>query len=140
MNRIFSCLNALLHHWLLVALCTLPLISSPARAAHDAAAPALVSYTTQTGDSVERVLKNTMPDSPLSAQVLLKALADANPQVVTGKPGQKFKKGSVIQLPDHALLVRSTLDSFAPPGSESSYRSGYSASDPASRRHWIRYP
>jgi F-type H+-transporting ATPase subunit delta len=78
--------------------------------------------------------------SPAKLDQLRKALADANPQVVTGKAGQKFKTGSVIQLPDHPLLVRNTLDSFAPPGSENPYRSGYSASDPASRRHWIRYP
>lgn len=140
MQRITSVLNLTLSQWLLTALCTLPLCVAPALAASESAAPALASYTTKAGDTVERVLKNAMPDSPLNATVLRKALADANPQVVTGKAGQKFKTGSVIQLPDHALLVRNTLDSFAPPGSENSYRSGYSANDPASRRHWIRYP
>ena len=140
MNRLISQLKAALPRGLLAAVCALPLCATPTWAANDAAAPALASYTTKAGDTVERVLKNAMPDSPLNPQVLRKALADANPQVVNGKPGQKFKAGSVIQLPDHALLVRNTLENFAPPGGEASYRSGYSASDPASRRHWVRYP
>ncbi len=140
MNRIVSHFNAPLLRWLLAGLCALPLYAAPALASSEAAAPAMANYTTKAGDTIERVLKNTMPDSPLNSNVLRKALADTNPQVVTGKAGQKFKTGSVIQLPDHSVLLRNTLDNFAPPGSEASYRSGYSASDPASRRHWIRYP
>lgn len=149
MNRIFSSLNATLAQGLArMGLCALPLVAisltvmaaPPAQTATETAAPALASYTTKAGDTIERVMKNAMPDSPLNPQVLRKALADANPQVVNGKPGQKFKTGSVIQLPDHGVLVRNTLEAFAPAGSEASYRSGYSASDPASRRHWVRYP
>jgi Tfp pilus assembly protein FimV len=145
MNRIFSNFIAPLPRWLWVGLCTLPmctltLYTAPALAASEATTPALAIYTTQAGDTVERVLKNAMPDSPLNPSLLRKALVDANPNVVSGKVGQKFKTGTVIHVPEHAALVRSTLETYAPLGTESAPRNGFSASDPASRRHWIRYP
>lgn len=145
MNRIFSNFFAPLPRWLwhglcILPMCTLPLYTVPVLAASEAATPALTSYTTQAGDTVERVLKKAMPDSPLNPSLLRKALVDANPNVVSGKVGQKFKTGTVIHVPEHATLVRSTLEAYAPPGSESAIRNGFSASDPASRRHWIRYP
>ncbi len=125
-------------------LCALALFVSSSMAATPAAgetaSAAASTYSTKGGDTVERVIKNAMPDSPLNPSVLRKALADANPKVVTGKAGQRFKAGIAINLPEHAALVRNTLEVYAAPGSEGAYRSGYSASDPASRRHWIRYP
>jgi Tfp pilus assembly protein FimV len=125
-------------------LCALTLSAATSMAAAPPAAestlPAASTYSTKAGDTVERVLKNAMPDSPLNTALLRKALADANPNVVTGKVGQRFKAGTTITLPEHAALVRNTLEVYAAPGSEGTYRSGNSASDPSSRRHWIRYP
>jgi len=97
-------------------------------------------YATQSGDTIERVVHNAMPNSPLSAEVLRNALAQANPKLVTGKAGQKFKTGTTLQVPDHAELVRTTLETFVSTSTEGSSRSGFGASDPTSRRHWIRYP
>jgi len=105
-----------------------------------APAPATVVYTTKAGDSVERLLQHAMPGSPLNPALLRQALADVNPKTVTGKPGQKFKTGTVITVPDHTQLVRSSLAPFDPHSSEITARSGYSAGDPSSRRNWIRYP
>ena len=109
-------------------------------ASSSAPAPSPVVYTTKAGDNVERLLLQAMPGSPLNPALLRKALADMNPKTVTGKPGQKFKTGTVITVPDHAQLVQSTLAPFAPPSTELTARSGYSAGDPSSRRNWIRYP
>lgn len=125
---------------LATALSVVTLHMAPAWASNDTPAPAAPTYTTKAGDTVERVLKNAMPDSPLNPVVLRKALADANPNVVNGKPGQKFKTGTAITLPEHGALVRNTLEAFAPPGSEGVSRHGYSANDPVSRRNWVRYP
>ena len=135
MTRTFSRLNTGWPQRLAMVLCCLALNAS---AGHEVAPSASANYTTKAGDTVERLLRSAMPDSPLSPAVLRQALAEANPKVVTGKAGQKFKPGTVIQLPEHGQLVRTTLEAF--PAGEGSYRSGYSASDPASRRHWIRYP
>ena len=109
-------------------------------AASTAVATAMTMYATQSGDTIERVVHNAMPNSPLSAEVLRKALAQANPKLVTGKAGQKFKTGTTLQVPDHAELVRTTLETFVSTSTEGSSRSGFGASDPTSRRHWIRYP
>lgn len=138
MNQFFDRLNLnLLRRWA-VMLCALTLGASSVMAATEPAAPTLNSYTTQAGDTVERILKNAMADSPLNPALLRKALADANPKVVNGKAGQKFKAGTLIVLPEHGALVRNTLETFSASGAEASYRSG--SSDPASRRHWVRYP
>jgi hypothetical protein len=98
-----------------------------------------VVYTTKSGDSIERLLLVGMPGSPLNPSILRQAVADLNPKIVTGKPGQKFKTGIVITMPDHGQLVRSNLAPFAS-SPEYSARSGNSAGDPSSRRNWIRYP
>ncbi len=141
MSRYFSCLNLSLPRGLSAVLIALVAFSAtPASAATEPVAPATTTYTTKAGDTVERVLKNAMADSPLNPQVLRKALADANPNVVNGKAGQKFKPGTALQLPEHSALVRNTLETFSAPGNDGYSRSGTSASDPASRRHWIRYP
>lgn len=141
MHPFFAALNLNLPGRWAAALCVLTLGASGAMAAHEHAAPApsaTAIYTTKAGDTVERILKNAMADSPLNPALLRKALAEANPKVVNGKAGQKFKSGTVIALPEHAALVRNTLETFSAPGSEGAYRSG--PSDPASRRHWVRYP
>ncbi len=140
MSRYFSCLNLSLPRGLAAIWIAMGAFSAtPASAATEPVAPA-TTYTTKAGDTVERVLKNAMADSPLNPQVLRKALADANPNVVNGKAGQKFKPGTALQLPEHSALVRNTLETFSAPGNDGYSRSGTSASDPASRRHWIRYP
>lgn len=122
------------------ALSVVTLHLTPAWASPESPAPAPQIYTTKAGDTVERLLKNAMPDSPLNPVLLRKALADANPNVVNGKPGQKFKTGTAITLPEHSTLVRNTLEAFTPPGYEGVSRNTYSANDPASRRNWVRYP
>jgi Tfp pilus assembly protein FimV len=109
-------------------------------AADATALPVGKTYTTQAGDTIERLLKNTMPDSPLNPGLLRKALADANPSVVSGKAGQKFKSGTVLNVPEHGTLVRNTLEASMASGSEGASHGGFSASDSASRRHWVRYP
>ena len=141
MNQFFDRLNLNLPRRWAALLCALTLGASSvssAMAATEPAAPTLNSYTTKAGDTVERILKNAMADSPLNPALLRKALADANPKVVNGKAGQKFKTGTVIALPEHGALVRNTLETFSASSAEASYRSG--PSDPASRRHWVRYP
>ena len=134
----FSVLS--LQQGLCLALCSLALHVYAADAVPAVAAPPVASYTAKAGDTVERLLQNTMPNSPLNPALLRKALADQNPQIVSGKPGQKFKTGTVIHLPDHGQLVRNALEPFAPQTPEATTRNGYSAGDPSSRRNWIRYP
>jgi Tfp pilus assembly protein FimV len=127
-----------LQHGLCLAICSLALHVFAADAVP--AAPHAATYTTKAGDSIERLLHNAMPSSPLNPALLRKALADQNPQTVNGKPGQKFKTGTVIHLPDHGQLVRNSLEPFASQSQDSTTRNGYSAGDPSSRRNWIRYP
>ena len=142
MSLYFSCLNLSLPRGLAAVWIALGAFgATAAMASTEPAAPAsTTTYTTKAGDTVERVLKNTMADSPLNPQVLRKALADANPNVVNGKAGQKFKTGTAIVLPEHSAVVRNTLEAHMAPGTEGFTRSGTSASDPGSRRHWVRYP
>ena len=136
MPHTFHSFSSPLKKSLAVAVCCITLSSWSA----SDATTAPLTYTTKAGDTVERLVQNALSASPLSPAVLRNALAELNPKIVTGKPGQKFKPGTLITLPDHGQLVRNTLAPFADPAPENSTRSGYSAGDPSSRRNWIRYP
>ena len=125
-------------HVLALLLCCITVASWASDAATEASTA--IVYTTKAGDSIERLLQNTMPNSPLSPAVLRKSVADLNPKIVTGKAGQKFKTGTAITLPDHGQLVRSQLEPFASASQDTPARSGYSTGDASSRRNWIRYP
>ena len=125
-------------HVLALLLCCMTCGSWASDAATDA--PTAIVYTTKAGDSIERLMQNAMPNSPLNPTVLRKSLADLNPKIVTGKAGQKFKTGTTITLPDHGQLVRSQLEPFASASQDTPARSGYSTGDASSRRNWIRYP
>ncbi len=107
-------------------------------AAPDAPAPAVASYTVSQSTPIDKVLLKVYANSPLNAQVLRKALVDANPKVMTGNPQQRIKAGTVLQVPDHAHLVRTALQPFS--ASPDTYDSGPSARDPSARKHWVRFP
>lgn len=131
-------LSRLSSHVLALLLCCITGASWASDTASEA--PMAIVYTTKAGDSIERLLQNAMPNSPLSPTVLRKSLADLNPKIVTGKAGQKFKTGTAITLPDHGQLVRSQLEPFTAANHDTPSRSGYSTGDASSRRNWIRYP
>jgi phage tail protein X len=101
------------------------------------------AYTPKRNMTVDELIKEVYAGTPLNNQVLMKALFEANPKVLNGKPTQSIKRGQSIYLPDHTHLVVQILTPFTPlPTTTSSdaAQQGSQSSDQLSRRLWVRFP
>ena len=101
------------------------------------------AYTSKRNMSVDELIKEVYAGTPLNNQVLVKALFEANPKVLNGKPTQSIKRGQSIFLPDHTQLVVQILTPFTPvptPVSTDKAENSSPATDQQSRRLWVRFP
>lgn len=97
------------------------------------------SYVTVAGDTVDRIVKKALADSPLKDELLREALMQANPKVFTAGAKTRLKPGTALALPDHHALLRQVVlpvldarevGAFFPPPPSSQEE----------RRRWVRYP
>jgi len=101
------------------------------------------AYTSKRNMSVDELIKEVYAGTPLNNQVLMKALLEANPKVLNGKPTQSIKRGQSIFLPDHTQLVVQILTPFTPvptPVSTDKAENSSPATDQQARRLWVRFP
>ena len=101
------------------------------------------AYTSKRNMTLDELIKEVYAGTPLNNQVLVKALFEANPKVLNGKPTQSIKRNQVIYLPDHTHLVVQTLTPFTPlptAVSTDTAQNGSQSSDQQSRRLWVRFP
>ena len=119
------------------------LVVSPLNAAETAkeAATQAVSpnFTVAQSTPVDKLIQKFYANSPLSVSVLRKALVDANPKVITGKPQQRLKAGTVIVVPDHGQIVNHVLTPNVV-AKQVILDQNPAASDYQSRKHWVRFP
>jgi hypothetical protein len=103
----------------------------------------LQAYTAKGNMTVEALVKEVYLGTPLNNQVLVKALFEANPKVLNGKPTQSIKRNQVIYLPDHTALVVQILTTFTPmptAAASDAEQHASQSSDQLSRRLWVRFP
>ena len=93
-----------------------------------AAAPS-ATYRVKTGDTLDKVIRQTMSDSPLKVELLRKAYIQQNPQAFVKTSPPVLKAGVVLSVPNHDDLLRLYLRP----------RDGV-LSDPNDRKNWVRYP
>ena len=101
------------------------------------------AYTAKRNMTVDELIKEVYVGTPLNNLVLVKALFEANPKVLNGKPTQSIKRGQSIYLPDHTQLVVQILMPFTPvptPVSTDKAENSSPATDQQSRRLWVRFP
>ena len=107
--------------------------------AHSSALPTqqLRTYTPKPGESLDRVIANTMADSPLRIELLRQAYVESNPGAfLQGKVPQP-RKNVALTVPNHEQLLKRFLPPMA---------SGDAAQHPANgsgseeRRRWVQYP
>ena len=125
-----------LRHWL----CCL-VLAVPAWAL--AAAPAARTYQVQTGDTLDKVIRKTMPDSPLKFEILRNAFVQQNPQAFTKAPPRALMAGAVLNVPNHDDLLRSyRVPGYSPGNSGGQRGGGYSTADMnmSERKNWVRFP
>ena len=101
------------------------------------------AYTSKRNMTLDELIKEVYAGTPLNNQVLVKALFEANPKVLNGKPTQSIKRGQSIFLPDHTQLVVQILTPFTPvptPVATDKGENSSQSTDPQSRRLWVRFP
>lgn len=104
------------------------------------------SYTPALGESLERIVAKTMPESPLKAQVLGQAFVILNPQAFSSSKPQRTLTTASLQVPNHnqllqLVLARNPSDVSLPSASEAQT---VKATTPApraveKRENWVRY-
>ena len=107
------------------------------------AASLITAYTAKRNMTVDELIKEVYAGTPLNNQVLVKALFEANPKVLNGKPTQSIKRNQVIYLPDHTALVVQILTPFTPmptAAASDAEQHASQSSDQLSRRLWVRFP
>lgn len=93
------------------------------------------TYRVQRGETLDRIIRKTMPGSVLSMSVLRKAFAALNPHA--------FPRGTPHIILANAVLQVPTIDDLRamangqPMTASSDTSSGYSSSD---KRKWVRFP
>lgn len=71
--------------------------------------PEMTSYTTQKGDTAEKILQKFYPASPLRPEVLREALVQNNPKAFPKGTAKSLVIGSTVSLPDPLELSRKLL-------------------------------
>ena len=108
-----------------------------------AANPVPRIYQVMPGDTLDKVIRKTMPDSPLRADILRNAFVQQNPQAFTKSPPRALMAGAVLNVPNHDDLLRSYMVPGHAPGNSGMHRGGgYSTADMNmnERKNWVRFP
>lgn len=111
------------------------------------------TYDVVSGDTLDKVIRATMADSPLKIELLRTAFIQQNPQAFTKTPPRTLMAGSILTIPDHDNLVAMYLKSgrSAPAKNTSASNSaasaapgsgGYATTDlnMNERKNWVRFP
>lgn len=126
----------------------MPVMASPAAPSLARTAPAEVlpqlpsgrTHTVASGESLDRVIKKTLADSPLKIELVRQAFVQLNPQAFPDGRVARLKAGTVLQVPDSAQLLRQVLLPVLE-GAEAAAvaRNGMpQAAD--DKRRWVRFP
>jgi Tfp pilus assembly protein FimV len=132
MNTPFISLRA----WLCCVLLALPVLAN-------ANGPAAKTYQVVSGDTLDQVIRKTMPNSPLRPDILRNAFIQQNPQAFTKSPPRALMAGVVLNVPNHDDLLRSHMVPGHAPGNSGANRGGgYSTADMNmnERKNWVRFP
>jgi Tfp pilus assembly protein FimV len=120
--------------------------ASQAVPANSESAQAVRSYRPKAGESLDHVIKQTMPESPLRMELLRKAFVDLNSHAFVGGNASKMRSKVTLQVPDAQRLARAVLGSVIearvsdPAADDATNRSGPTSGATQEGRRWVRYP
>jgi Tfp pilus assembly protein FimV len=102
------------------------------------------TVTVQRGETLDRLIRRTLPDVPLHPDFLRKAFVSLNPQVFpSGSPNQ-MRAGATLRVPSLPALRQMMLTQY--PGTAPLLQGApaqtehKAAIDPNDQRRWVRYP
>ena len=122
-----------LRHWLCCLFLAVPALAL-------AATPAARTYQVQTGDTLDKVIRKTMPDSPLKFEILRNAFVQQNPQAFTKAPPRALMAGVVLNVPNHDDLLRRHLGSRIAPVEVAPAPPRVVPSTIEERKRWVQFP
>jgi len=109
------------------------------------------TYDVVSGDTLDKVIRATMADSPFKIEILRTAFIQQNPQAFTKTPPRTLMAGSILTIPDHDNLVAMYLKSGKSAPAKNATASnnnagpgsgGYATTDlnMNERKNWVRFP
>jgi Tfp pilus assembly protein FimV len=110
-----------------------------------AVAPAGSTYKVVSGDTLDKVVRHTMGDSPLKPELLRQAFMQQNPQAFTKSSPRALMVGAVLTVPNHDDILRlhmSQVKQGASAGAGRTMSTGYATTDMNmnERKNWVRFP
>lgn len=108
-----------------------------------------LQVTVRRGESLDALIRRSLPDLPFKDVFLRQAVLDMNPGVLRAGATQRLAAGTVLQLPSLDDLIRllgaapaspSPGAGTAPHGSDSARPAHQAASAANERKRWVRYP
>ncbi len=115
-----------------------PAASASASAAP--AAPASLKYTVREGDTLDKVIRLNMGNSPLRIEILREAVIKQNPQAFSKGSNKVLLANAVITLPNHNELLQKQLMAVLPPAEPAAPPAATSSYAEDRRKSWVRYP
>ena len=94
------------------------------------------SYTPSLGESLERIVAKTMPNSPLRADLLAQAFVTLNPQAFGKTAPLRTLGTAALQVPNHNQLMHIALASTSEAQQALATKA---APTPERRENWVRY-
>ena len=111
---------------------------------HAGAAMAGSTVTVQRGETLDRLIRRTLPDVPLHPDFLRKAFVSLNPRVFPSGSPNRMLAGASMQVPSMAALRQMMLSQH--PSSAALLQGGDARAnhagsvDPSDQRSWVRFP
>jgi Tfp pilus assembly protein FimV len=101
------------------------------------------TYTVRAGDTLDRIISESLGQTPFNQNFLREAFAQMNPKALPQGPRGPLMAGATLRIPDAAGLRRLAFPGeaadtpAAKPAVAASDAAGYV---PAAHQSWIRYP
>ena len=108
-------------------------------AAQAAASPGAVKYTVREGDTLDKIIRLHMGNSPLRIELLRDAVVKQNPHAFVKGSTKVLLAHAVITVPNHNELLQKQLGS-AMPGADPTPPAASTSMAEDRRKTWVRYP
>ena len=108
-------------------------------AAQAAASPGAVKYTVREGDTLDKIIRLHMGNSPLRIELLRDAVVKQNPHAFVKGSTKVLLAHAVITVPNHNELLQKQLGSAMPVAEPTPPAASTSMAEDR-RKTWVRYP
>ena len=104
-----------------------------------AASPGAVKYTVREGDTLDKIIRLHMGNSPLRIELLRDAVVKQNPHAFVKGSTKVLLAHAVITVPNHNELLQKQLGSAMPVAEPTPPAASTSMAEDR-RKTWVRYP